>query len=82
MTLSKPVVNIAHMSDTNPIERAIQILGTQEKLAELLNVSTQAVTKWRKRVPAERVLGIEKATGGAVTRHELRPDLYPTETAA
>lgn len=70
------------MGDTNPIERAIQILGTQKKLAEKLNVSTQAVAKWRERVPAERVLGIELATGGAVTRHELRPDLYPEETAA
>ena len=67
------------MTDTTPIEKAIQILGGQEKLAEKLRVSKQAVTKWRKKVPAERVLGIESATGGEVTRHELRPDLYPVE---
>jgi DNA-binding transcriptional regulator YdaS (Cro superfamily) len=30
------------------------------------------------RVPAERVLSIEAATG--VPRHELRPDLYPLES--
>jgi DNA-binding transcriptional regulator YdaS (Cro superfamily) len=26
-----------------------------------------------------RVLQVEAATGGIVTRHELRPDLYPVE---
>lgn len=65
------------MSTQNPIERAIQVVGSQDKLAEKLNVTKQAVTKWRRKVPAERVLGIEEATGGAVTRHDLRPDLYP-----
>ncbi len=28
------------------------------------------------RVPADYVLTIEAATGGAVTRHELRPDIF------
>lgn len=65
------------MSEQNPIERAIQVVGSQDKLAAKLNVTKQAITKWRRRVPAERVLGIEAATGGAVTRHDLRPDLYP-----
>ncbi len=40
------------------------------------------VVHWRNRgVPAERVLEIEAATEGKVTRHELRPDLYPLEAA-
>jgi DNA-binding transcriptional regulator YdaS (Cro superfamily) len=34
------------------------------------------------KVPAERVLLIEAATGGRVSRHELRPDLYPLEKIA
>jgi len=34
------------------------------------------------RVPAERVLAIENATDGVISRHELRPDLYPVEQAA
>ena len=29
------------------------------------------------RITAERAIEIEAATGGQVTRHELRPDLYP-----
>jgi DNA-binding transcriptional regulator YdaS (Cro superfamily) len=40
-------------------------------------VSYQAIQKFRERVPAERVLAIEAATG--VPRHELRPDIYPPD---
>ena len=39
-------------------------------------ITPQAVSQW-KQVPAERVLDVEKATG--VSRHRLRPDLYPAE---
>lgn len=70
------------MTETNPIDKAIRILGTQKVLAEKLKVTTQAVSKWRRKVPAERVLDIERATGAAVTRHEIRPDLYPIESPA
>lgn len=70
------------MKEINPIEKAIRVLGTQQALADVFGVRKQAITKWRRRVPAERVLGIEEATNGEVTRHELRPDLYPTESAA
>lgn len=44
-----------------------------------MNKST--ITRWeRGRVPAERVLDVERVTG--VPRHELRPDLYPAPTLA
>lgn len=47
-------------------------------LARALNgdITPQAVSQW-KQVPAERVLDVERATG--VSRHRLRPDLYPAE---
>ena len=64
------------------IEKAIKVVGNQKRLADTLGVSTQAITKWRRRIPAERVLDIERATGGEVTRQQLRPDLYPEDTAA
>lgn len=82
MTIGKPTVNLSLMKEINPIEKAVRVLGTQQALADVFGVKKQAVTKWRRRVPAERVLGIEQATNGEVTRHELRPDLYPAETAA
>lgn len=51
------------------------------QLAKLCNVTYEAVRKWREfnRLPAERVLEVERATG--ISRHELRPDLYPREIA-
>jgi len=66
------------------IIRACEVVGGQARLAALLGVTPQAVHLWVKRnlCPAERVLGIEQATGGRVARHELRPDLYPPPVLA
>lgn len=55
---------------------AVEKAGGQSALAKILHCSPQAIQKWcaRGRVPAERVISIESATG--VPRHLLRPDLY------
>jgi DNA-binding transcriptional regulator YdaS (Cro superfamily) len=55
-------------------------LRTQVALAGAVGVTPQAVSdvlKRGKRVPAEWCVKLEQATGGAVTAHALRPDLYP-----
>lgn len=45
-------------------------------LASSVKVNKSTVTRWaQNRVPAERVLDVEKATG--IDRHKLRPDIYP-----
>ena len=68
---------------SSPMDRACKAVGNQAELARLLNVSAEAVRKWRMgRVPAERVLQIEKATKKKVSRHQLRPDLYPKDGEA
>ncbi|HEX6957830.1 MAG TPA: molecular chaperone TorD family protein [Ferrovibrio sp.] len=62
------------------LTKAIAIVGGQTQLARLLGVKQANVWHWLKkaeRVPGEYVLAIEKATGGQVSRHDLRPDLYP-----
>lgn len=65
------------------IEKAIAVMGNQSALARALGVSPQAVNQWLKsKVPAERVLDIEAATSGQVTRHDLRPDIYPLDDPA
>jgi DNA-binding transcriptional regulator YdaS (Cro superfamily) len=56
------------------IRHAAQKIGGMAELARRLGTTRQAVWQWR-RIPAERVLDIERAT--RVPRHELRPDLYP-----
>lgn len=61
----------------NAIERAINIAGNATRLANILGVSVQAVCFWRdgrRGIPAEKCTAIERATGGAVTRRDLRPD--------
>ncbi|MNJ57919.1 hypothetical protein D3C77_535300 [compost metagenome] len=66
---------------STPLERAIHAAGSGKALAELLGVTPMAVSYWKARgVPAKQALPIEKATG--VSRHELRPDIYPTENEA
>ncbi|WP_406828140.1 helix-turn-helix domain-containing protein [Microbulbifer sp. ARAS458-1] len=63
-----------------PIERAIKVVGTQEQLAHALGLKYQSsISQWvtgRRPVPPMQCLPIEKATGGAVTRYELRPDVF------
>ena len=67
----------------NVVDQAIQAVGSLNELSRLLGVKPQVVVNWRARgVPAGRVLAIEQATAGRVTRHALRPDLYPLEQAA
>ena len=66
------------------LRRAIDEAGGQADLARLIHTSQSQVWYWLNRskngVPAEFVLPIERSTG--ISRHELRPDLYPIREAA
>lgn len=55
---------------------------SQVEFAKRLGVSPGAVWQWINgyKMAAENVLPIESATGGKVTRHDLRPDLYPRDS--
>ena len=66
----------------NAAVRAAKAAGGQSALARILGCTPQSVQSMcaSGNVPAGRVLPIEKATG--VSRHELRPDLYPIESVA
>jgi len=61
------------------LSRAIEKLGGQSALARACGVKQGHVWHWlnkSRRVPGDYVLTIEEATGGAVTRYELRPDIF------
>lgn len=62
---------------TEAMASAVQMLGSQTKLAKKLSCTPQNVQRMcaTGHVPAKHVLKIEAATG--VSRHDLRPDLYP-----
>ena len=61
------------------VERAVAIVGSQVELASRLSVSVQAVNQvvnGARPLPARWAITIEEATNGAVTRYELRPDVF------
>ena len=55
------------------LEEAVRAVGGVSELARQIGISQPSVSNWN-RVPAERVLIVEAATG--VDRKVLRPDLY------
>jgi TorA maturation chaperone TorD len=60
------------MSDPG-LEQAIRAVGGVTELARRIGISQPSVSNWS-RVPADRLLSVEAATG--VAREILRPDLY------
>ena len=67
--------------EQTPLTKAVSIVGGQSAMARAIGTSQANVWYWinkAKAVPAEFVAKIESATGGAVQRHDLRPDLFPT----
>jgi DNA-binding transcriptional regulator YdaS (Cro superfamily) len=64
----------------NAIKRSIEVIGGgQVALARRLGITSAAVNQWvtgTRPVPPERCRAIEAATGGAVTRYDLRPDVF------
>lgn len=73
------------MSATPLITRAIQLLGSEAKLASACGISQAAVWKAKRvgRVSAQFAVSIDRATAGEVPRWKLRPDLWerPAERA-
>ena len=61
------------------LDEAIRVAGGVGALARKIGISQPSVSNWA-RVPAERVLSVEAATG--VSRTILRPDLYGNGSAS
>lgn len=61
------------------IQQAIDAAGGPTAVGRALGIQMESTYSWR-RVPAERVLALEAASG--ISRHDLRPDLYPREDEA
>ncbi|KAB0573401.1 YdaS family helix-turn-helix protein [Brucella pituitosa] len=61
------------------VSKAVELKGSQAKLAEEMGCSQQQVSyllKYATSISAEMALAIDKATKGAVPRYALRPDIY------
>lgn len=61
------------------LQEAIKVAGSVSELARRIGISQPSLSSWD-RVPAERVLSVESATG--ISRTVLRPDLFTAAPAA
>ena len=64
---------------TKALKKAILEVGGQRALAAMLGKKQGQIGNWLhrdKKVPAEVCADIEAATGGKVTRRDLRPDVF------
>lgn len=72
------------MTPQEAVREACERAGGQAALAKQIGVAQSAVSQWitKSRIGcgARYALPIEAATG--VSRHDLRPDIYPREDAA
>lgn len=60
------------------LEYLCSVRGRVNELAKEINAPAALISQWKngsRQVPAERCIDIERATDGAVTCEELRPDL-------
>jgi DNA-binding transcriptional regulator YdaS (Cro superfamily) len=67
------------------VRRAVEIAGSQEKLAAAAGFSQQHISyllNEAKQISAESAVGIERATAGQVPRHLMRPDMFPPPAGA
>ena len=62
-----------------PIDKAIEIFGTQTALAEAIGATQPFVSQWvrnERPVSPKFARKIEEVTNGVVTRYQLRPDVF------
>lgn len=75
------------MSPLEALQKTVELAGGQSELARRIGgrVKQQHVHYWltvMEKISHEHVLAAEAAVGGRVSRHDLRPDMYPREQAA
>lgn len=64
------------------IQKAIDFAGTQEKLADLLGIKQQTISRWirKKSIPSvKNATLLEKKTNGIVTREQIFSELLHTK---
>lgn len=70
---------LEHQSDS-ALAKAVRKAGSQSAFGRMIGRRQSSVHDWlrdKKPLPAEFVLKVEAETG--ISRHDLRPDIYPRE---
>ncbi|SEI69110.1 DNA-binding transcriptional regulator YdaS, prophage-encoded, Cro superfamily [Sphingobium sp. AP50] len=73
---------LEHDSDS-ALALAVRAAGSQSAFGRLLGKRQSVIFGWLRDdrpLPAEYVFTVEEATG--ISRHDLRPDIYPREEAS
>lgn len=75
---------ISKKKSASLVNKAVKVVGTKYRLSQLTGVSPTSVGRWvvGGGVSPVHALKIELATGGAVTKEELRPDAFVTQEVA
>ena len=72
----------------SPLQRCVRVLGSKSAVARVVGIKPQSaieIINKDGRTPAEWCIPLERATaeaGEVVSRHELRPDIYPRDEPA
>lgn len=71
-------LNIMRTNQLNAhVKTAIELAGGLSEVARCFKIKPWAVSKWRTKVPSERVLPLCKLINWQVTPHQIDPILYP-----
>jgi DNA-binding transcriptional regulator YdaS (Cro superfamily) len=72
------------MDTRSLIEAAIAKFGSETKLAKAAGVAQASINEAKRKgqVGHRLASAIDLATGGAVSKHDLRPDIWPRGDAA
>lgn len=66
----------------NLLHRAIERFGSEARAAREAGVSQPTFNEAKRtgRVGPKLAMGLDRATGGEISKSDLRPDLWPRET--
>lgn len=73
----------ASRKSDHPLQVAVDLLGGQEALSRATTLSATQISQilhYKRPIPARHCLSVEKATNGAVTCHDLLPDVFEQPT--
>lgn len=79
MKVMLSIVCMRNMTPQEALRTACQKAGGTSALSLKIGITSQAVSQWE-RVPASRVLDVERETG--VSRYLLRPDVFGEQVTA
>ncbi|MGA2491876.1 MAG: YdaS family helix-turn-helix protein [Roseiarcus sp.] len=73
-------MDTAKASRAELIGRAVSLLGSEAKLAAAAGVAQATINeaKHTGTVGPKLAMGVDRATGGRISRSDLRPDLWPS----